>query len=127
MIYCKTRSGVTRRIYKYQDHKPDDQYLWDLLSNGLLRKSFDWAFQNEWRLLLPKNWLPGNNQNIKFFPIARVYLGNRMPYAERMKIIEICKQKGIPYSGVLRNAKYYEMEACQYSCEDCSICAPKDN
>ena len=127
MIYCKTRSGVTRRIYKYQDHKPDDQYLWDLLSNGLLRKSFDWAFQNEWRLLLPKNWLPGNNQNITFFPITRVYLGNRMPYEERMKIIEICKQKGIPYSGVLRNAKYYEMEACQYSCEDCSICAPKDN
>ena len=27
----------------------------------------------------------------------------------------------------IRNAKYYEMEACQYSCEDCSICAPKDN
>ena len=48
-------------------------------------------------------------------------------YEERMKIIEICNQKGIQYSGVLRNAKYYEMEACQYSCEDCSICAPKDN
>ena len=30
-----------------------EELLWNIYFYGALRKSVDWAFQNEWRLLLP--------------------------------------------------------------------------
>ena len=63
-----------------------------------------------------------NNKNgftTKFFPITKVYLGNRMSAQRRKTIIDICKNKGIPYSGVVRSSEWYEMQECGVLCEDC--------
>ena len=57
--------------------------------------------------------------NRKFFPITKVYLGNKMDAKKRKEIIDLCHKKNIPYVGVTRNPNYYEMEECQVLCENC--------
>lgn len=120
MIYCKVRPDMTDRLAKFENKKPTKEMLWDIYFHGALRKSIDWAFQNEWRLLFPME----QNRAIKdycvpFFPITKVFLGNRMSHAARKEIIEICHDRNIPYIGVTRNPNIFEMQECAVKCEDC--------
>lgn len=119
MIYCKTRPDVTAKLVQAKDKEPTDELLWDIYFHGALRKSIDWAYQNEWRLLLPlgKN---SSDYNVTFFPITKVFLGNRMTAQNRKVIIDICKRRSIPYVGVKRNPKLFEMQDCEVLCENCS-------
>lgn len=119
MIYCKMRPDMTERIVKAKDKKLDEDILWDIYLHGALRKSIDWLFQNEWRLLLPMNSKDISDYNVLFFPITKVFLGNRMPRQNREEIIEICHSKEIPYVGVMRNPYRYEMQDCSIQCEKC--------
>ena len=95
------------------------EMLWDIYSHGVLRKSIDWAFQNEWRLLLPMRSKDIAGYYVRFFPITKVYLGNRMSAAQRKEIIEICHEKNIPYVGVKKNPNVFEMQDCEMMCENC--------
>lgn len=119
MIYCKVRPDMTERITSFQDKMPTEELLWELYFNGALRKSIDWVFQNEWRLLLPLRRKGPKDYNIKFYPITKVFLGNRMLPENRKGIIGICKERGIPYIGVTRNPTAFEMQDCACLCEDC--------
>ena len=119
MIYCKTRPDMTERIIKMQDTKITEEGLWDIYSHGALRKSIDWAFQNEWRLLLPMRCENISDYNVEFFPMTKVFLGNRMSPEKRKEIIEICNSKNIPYVGIMRNPNVFEMQECRIKCEDC--------
>jgi hypothetical protein len=118
VVYSKTRSEITSELLHWQDANITDSSLWHIYFNGLLRKSFDWAYQNEWRLLQPtKAEIKGFS--VPFFPISKVYLGNRMNRRERTKIIKICKEQNIPYVGVRRTDDRFEMSECPIKCEDC--------
>lgn len=118
VVYSKTRSEITNELLHWQDANITDRSLWHIYFNGLLRKSFDWAYQNEWRLLQPtKAEIKGFS--VPFFPISKVYLGNRMSRKERAKIIKICKEQNIPYVGVRRADDRFEMCECPIKCEDC--------
>lgn len=119
MIYCKVRPNMTSRLVAAKDKDITKEVLWDIYSHGALRKSIDWAFQNEWRLLLHLRSKNTSEYNVKFFPITKVYLGNRMAAEERGKIIDICNNKNIPYIGVKRNSAAFEMQDCEIKCEDC--------
>ncbi len=119
MVYCRARPNITERIVAYKDTPPTDDILWDIYFHGALRKSIDWTYQNEWRLLLPLGRAEGTNYNIQFFPITKVFLGNRMLPEERKTIIDICHRRNIPYVGVTRNPDYFEMKDCNVLCEDC--------
>ena len=119
VVYCKTRPDMTKRIVDYQDKYPTEDNLWDIYLHGALRKSIDWAYQNEWRLILPMGKAEGTDYNMQFFPITKVFLGNRMQSRDRNRIIRICKQKGIAYTGVTRKPDLFEMEDCKILCEDC--------
>lgn len=119
MIYCKTRPDMTERIIKMQDTKITEDGLWDIYSHGALRKSIDWAFQNEWRLLLPMRCENISDYNVEFFPMTKVFLGNRMSPEKRKEIIGICNSKNIPYVGIMRNPNVFEMQECGIKCEDC--------
>lgn len=119
VIYSKIRANLTSLIAIQEDTEITYEYVWNLYFNGALRKSIDWAYQNEWRLLLPIKSNNPEDLNVKFFPITKVYLGNRMNSIERKKIIEICKEKQIPYVGVKRSQNYFEMQDCEIKCEDC--------
>lgn len=119
MIYCKVRPEMSSRLAAAHDKDLSKEILWDIYSHGVLRKSIDWVFQNEWRLVLPPYSKYTSDYNVKFYPITKVFLGNRMPYARRKEIIDICHRKGIPYVGVRRKSKIFEMESCEILCEDC--------
>lgn len=119
MIYCKIRPDMASRLVAAKDKELTKDILWDIYLNGALRKSIDWAFQNEWRLLLPFGSTNISDYNIKFFPITKVYLGNRIQPENRKKIIKICNQKNIPYIGVKRSPNLFEMKDCETKCENC--------
>lgn len=118
VIYCKIRPDMTDRLAKIENENISEEGLWDIYFNGALRKSIDWAYQNEWRLLLPL----GNHQknyNVEFFPITKVFLGNRMTKESRKEIIEICNNKNIEYVGMTRKPNVFEMQECPIKCENC--------
>jgi hypothetical protein len=119
MIYCRVRPSITEQIVAYKDKALTEETLWDIYYHGALRKSIDWAYQNEWRMLLPMGRAKGTDYNIAFFPITKVFLGNRMTSEKRKSIIEICHRRNIPYVGVTRNPDYFEMKECNVLCEDC--------
>ena len=110
---------MTERIAKFQDAEITMDALRDIYFHGALRKSIDWAFQNEWRLLLPMGQKNTSDFNMEFFPITKVFLGNRMSPKKRYEIIEICKERNIPYVGVMRNPDVFEMQDCRIKCDDC--------
>lgn len=120
VVYCKTRHSVTKALLDAYDKNWNTPALWDLYLNGALRKSIDWAYQNEWRLLLPPRQSGERGYTKRFFPITKVYLGNRMSPERRKAIIGICKSKGIPYTGVTRSPDLFEMHECATLCEDCT-------
>ena len=119
MIYCMVRPDMTARLVEAKDKDFTEERLWDIYLHGALRKSIDWAFQNEWRLLLPDGMAKSSDYNIKFFPITKVYLGNRMDMEARRTVIDICNRKNIPYVGVKRNSGLFEMQDCEIKCEQC--------
>lgn len=119
MIYCKVRPDMTERLVKMQDKEPTMELVWDIYFHGALRKSIDWAYQNEWRLLIPMRCKNMEDYNIEFFPITKVFLGNTMPNENRKEIIEICKEMNIPYIGVTRKSEVFEMQECSILCENC--------
>ncbi|MDO4170518.1 MAG: DUF2971 domain-containing protein [Lachnospiraceae bacterium] len=118
MVYCSVRPDVTKEIIKTRDKAITDKELWSIYFHGALRKSIDWTYQDEWRLLLPFNKATVNF-NVKFFPITKVYLGNRMNKANRQEIIEICHKKNIPYAGVTKDNNKFQMRECNTLCEEC--------
>jgi hypothetical protein len=119
LVYCKTRPNMTEKLVRAKDHDKTKENLWDIYLHGALRKSIDWAFQNEWRLLLPIRSKNQDDYNIDFFPITSVYLGNKMPIDKRREVIEFCNSKNISYMGVRRNPNVFEMQACEIKCENC--------
>lgn len=118
VVYCKSRKKVSNHIVSICDAGIDEDTLWDIYFHGTLRKSIDWAFQNEWRLLYPWNALK-TGFTMQFFPITKVYLGARMPNENKKEIIDICHARNIPYVGVIRSQDYFEMRECDKLCEQC--------
>ena len=117
LLYCKKRSDVSDQILEIKNRGISSDDMWKIYFHGTLRKSVDWAFQNEWRLLLPNS--KELNYNIDFFPITKVFLGNQMTVNNRKRIIDICTRKNIPYVGVKKNPNIFELEDCETKCENC--------
>jgi len=119
VIYCKSRPDMTERILNFKDDIYNEEKLWNIYFHGVLRKSIDWIYQNEWRFLQPKDNDP-TKYNYKFYPISKVYLGCRMDNRDRKDIIKICDDNKIPYIFVRRAANTFEIEDCDKQCETCS-------
>lgn len=119
VIYCKSRSEVTKQLIHWQDAEMPEESLWQIYFNGVLRKSFDWVDQNEWRLLMLPTTRKQSGFTVPFFPISKVYLGNKTPPEQRKEIIEICQEKNIPYVGMTRALDRFEMQECKMLCENC--------
>lgn len=93
--------------------------LWQYYFNGMLRKSYSWLDQMEWRLILPKKNVKKDNL-VNFYKITKVYLGIKMPKEERKKIIDICKKFDIPYEGVVRKTDSFDIISCNGNCYNCA-------
>ena len=110
MIYCKIRSDISEKIISMKGKNITEEMMWNIYFHGALRKSIDWCFQNEWRLLLPFRHENIKDYNIKFFPITKVFLGNCMPIEKSKEIITICSEKNIPCVGVKKSKDFFEMQ-----------------
>ncbi len=119
VIYSDARTDVLDKCLEYNERKPDAEYLSVIYKYGALAKSKSmWKSQDEWRLISYDKML-ADNYNCKFYPITRVYLGVNMNNAQRREIIDICKRRGIPCVGVVRNNERYQMMDCEKMCEEC--------
>ena len=101
------------------DKSPSKDDLWQMYFNGLLRKSKHWEDQKEWRLILHKGFITQNP--LPFFKIKKVYLGNKMPNKERLKIIKHCKKHSIEYVGIIRKNDSFDLIECNGDCAKCYI------
>lgn len=120
VIYTDTRTDLTNLSLSWKSKGSlSNEDLWDLYKYGLLCKSLDWKYQNEWRLISCDNLLTDDSYNCQFFKIKKVYLGNKMLLEDRLKIINICKDIGIPYVGVIIAPDQFRMSDCDILCEDC--------
>ena len=80
---------------------------------GLLTKSIDWYYQNEWRLISLDDMLSkGNGYNCSFFPISKVFVGAKMPEDKRVEIIKICNDLNLPSICVLPAPSIFSMQEC---------------
>ena len=120
VIYTDTRTDLTNLSLSWKATGTlSTDALWDFYKYGLLCKSIDWKYQNEWRFVSCDNLLTDSSYNCRFFKIKKVYIGNRMPPEDRIKIIQICKDRGIPYAGVTIASDRFMMNDCAILCEDC--------
>ena len=120
VIYTDTRTDLTNLSLNWKSTgilSAED--LWDFYKYGLLCKSLDWKYQNEWRLISCDDLLTDSSYNCQFFKIKKLYLGNRMSPEDRIKIIQICKDRRIPYTGVIIAPDQFVMSDCGIVCEDC--------
>ncbi len=99
------------------DSSTTKEEMWQIYFNGLLRKSIYWVDQYEWRLIMPDGFIKENP--MPFFKIKKVYLGNKMPKKERIKIIRYCKKNLIPYVGVIRKVDSFNLIECKGDCYNC--------
>lgn len=119
VIYSDARTDVLNKCLAVLDNEMDEEYLGSIYKFGVLAKSKSiWMGQDEWRLVSCDNML-ADDYNCKFYPITKVYLGEKMPKDQRRTIIDICNRKGIPYAGVIRNNERYQMIECTKLCEEC--------
>ena len=120
VIYTDTRTPLTELSLSWNSTGTlTNENLWDFYKYCLLSKSLDWKYQQEWRLISCDTHITDENYNCKFFKIKRVYLGNKMSAKDRLEIIDICKNKGIPYTGVTIAPDQFSMRDCGILCEDC--------
>ncbi len=119
VIYTDMRTSVLTECLKYMEDKEDERLIEKIYKYGVLTKSADWKDQEEWRLVSMGNML-ADNYNCSFFKIRKVYLGNRMQKEERHKVIEICKRKGIEYTGIIHRQDTYGLTDCPDLCDRCS-------
>lgn len=120
VIYTDKRIDLTTISLNWRSTgKLSNEELWEFYKYGLLCKSLDWKYQQEWRLISYDNLLTDNQYNCKFFKIKKVYLGNKMQSEDRKNIIGICKSNGIPYVGVVISHDKYEIKECDKLCENC--------
>ena len=121
VIYSQVRVSVLEQCVDFSlTPRLSDSALWEIYKNGLLTKSMDWSYQNEWRLISYDSLLSDSGEyKCRFFPISKIYLGNKMDRENRLRIIDICKAKNIPYSGVTIENNRYAMNECPILCEAC--------
>ncbi len=116
VIYSQQRNDVLP-ISGDCDKAPTSEFLWQMYFNGLLRKSLHWQDQKEWRLILLDSLIERNP--LPFFKIKKVYLGNKMPSKDRLKIIKYCRKHSIEYVGLVRDNNSFNLIECE---GDCYLC-----
>ena len=116
VIYSQKRNDFLP-LSLNNDKKPSIDDLWQIYFNGLLRKSLHWVDQDEWRLIQFES--DQEEKNSPFFKAKKVFIGNKMKAPERKALIAICKEKGIPYVGVIRKPNSFDLMDCKGDCNTC--------
>ena len=114
VIYSDERVSVLEEcLADLKCSKVTDEIASAIYKYGLLTKSIDWLYQNEWRLISLDDMLSDKGgYNCSFFPISKVFLGAKMSGEKRKDIIKICSDRNIPTSCVLPAMSTFAMQEC---------------
>jgi len=113
LALCKWTKFLFKEEYINYDLSP---YLTDLLlkTKLCLKKSLDWAYEHEWRLMISHNWPNqiGADSSQMPYPPSAIYLGERISDDNKKRLKEIAKRKSIPVYQMYINqsGKKYQME-----------------
>jgi hypothetical protein len=77
---------------------------------SFLTKSSSWRYENEWRLILPKDVCEIYNHMMPFFPIKAIYVGCRMPTDNREFIYQLAQRKNFTVYNMGMHEYRFELE-----------------
>ncbi|AOY55025.1 DUF2971 domain-containing protein [Clostridium perfringens] len=102
VIYSINRKDIFKNLISYYENlKPED--IWTVYRDGILRKSYHWMYENEWRLIINGE----HGKSIKFYPIKSIYFGCKMNDFDKKDIYEKLKGRNIEfYQAMIENDKY---------------------
>ncbi len=113
LALCKWFDAYSESAHKEYDMS---RYLSDMLlkTKLCLQKAAEWAYEQEWRLMISHNWpnYVGTKTCHLIYPASAIYLGDRISKWNKTLLIGIAKAKNIPvYQMYMDQAgKEYKME-----------------
>ena len=75
------------------------------VTEGLLTKSKAWEYEQEWRVIVPKD----AGQYFKMPPIKCIYLGNKIEADYKQKVLDIARERNIPVYQMHLNSTSYTL------------------
>lgn len=116
VIYSDERVSVLKYcLMDMASSNVTEEVLWPIYKYGLLTKSLDWMYQNEWRLISCDDLLTDKGKTdytCTFSPITKVYLGAKMPFERRKDLAKYCADRGIPTTCVAPATAQFAMQDC---------------
>lgn len=100
LIFYKYARGNNLSKYQYINLQKDIMYSY-------LYKSSSWSYENEWRIVLPKNYSALWSHLIPFPYAKRIYLGVNMPTDDKEYMYKVGERLGLEiYDSYLDDYKY---------------------
>ena len=99
-----------------KSHVRENNLDLNLLLKPFLRKSKEWEYEKEWRIILNENMIKNNSDYypykpyIKFIPPKKVYMGFKISSKNEKLIKEICRIKSIPLAKAEKCPDKYDFE-----------------
>lgn len=114
VIYSLNKKKNSEILNKYFSNI--SKYSGDLYINFLLRKSYHWMYENEWRLILneTKGEKCGNGILVKFNPIKALYFGTKMSEERKRKLYSKFKGRNIKFYNMIMSENDYKMYFNKY-------------
>lgn len=102
------------RFYKYANGIPLTSYekmeFDKSIMLSFLKKSTSWKYENEWRIVLPKDICEIYENMIPFFPIKAIYLGCRIAKDNMEFLCRLAKRKDITIYQMRMKEYHFELE-----------------
>ena len=110
VVYSHIRGDYNYCLEKYDNM--DNDSIFFVWMESLLRKDILWAEQSEYRLISASGL--NMNDNVSFYPITAIYVGNKATLQDIDKIKGICRAKKIDCYHMQRDYKYYNLIPVKY-------------
>lgn len=95
----------TKNLFNYKKNNMLPAVAFEKIMYGLLGKSSDWDYEEEWRI-----FQLGNKDTMKLPKARKVFLGANIENSPKQRIMEIAKKKNIPVFQMYLKADKYKFD-----------------
>ncbi len=95
----------TKNLFNYKKNNMLPAVAFEKIMYGLLGKSSDWDYEEEWRI-----FQLGNKDTMKLPKARKVFLGANIEDSPKQRIMEIAKKKNIPVFQMYLKADKYKFD-----------------
>ena len=95
----------TKNLFNYKKNNMLPAIAFEKIMYGLLGKSSDWDYEEEWRI-----FQLGNKDTMKLPKARKVFLGANIEDSPKQRIMEIAKKKNIPVFQMYLKADKYKFD-----------------